>query len=69
MSMSLHMEVIEFLNPSNNRDDEDSVSITHKLISLAEYYFQEFGLEAVSVKTKLSKIKGQMAGFVLGGGL
>ena len=69
MSMSLHMEVIEFLNPSNKRDYEDLVSITDKLISMAEYYFQELGLEAVSVKSKISKMNGQMAGFLLGGGL
>ena len=36
MCMSLHMEVIEFLNPSNKRDYEDLVTITDKLISIAE---------------------------------
>ena len=35
---------------------------------MAEYYFQELSLEAVSVKSKKSKMNGQMARFVLGGG-
>ena len=36
---------------------------------MAEYYFQELGLEAVLVKSKMSKMSGQMAAYVLGGGL
>ena len=69
MSISLHMKVIAFLNPSQKSDYEDLVRITDKLLSMAEYYFQELGLDAVLVKSKMSKMSGQMVAYVLGGGL
>ena len=69
MSISLHVVVIAFLNPSQKSDYEDLVRITDKLLSMVEYYFQELGLEAVLVKSKMSKMSGQMAAYVLGGGL
>ena len=67
MSMTPHLEVVNFLNPRNKTDYDNLISITDELRSMAQYYFQELGIEGISVCNKIAKVNIQMAAYVLGG--